>query len=92
MDLFSFNNVFKMYYIYIIYSKSFDVYYKGITLNLIKRLHEHNENLSDYTSGKGPWELVYCEKSDSKRQVLIREKQMKRLNRKSIEKLIDSNK
>jgi predicted GIY-YIG superfamily endonuclease len=48
-----------MYYVYIIYSKNFDVYYKGFSENVAQRLLYHNENRSRYTSNKGIWELVY---------------------------------
>ena len=39
-----------MFYIYIIYSKAFDVYYKGFSEDIAQRLLYHNENRSRYTS------------------------------------------
>jgi len=42
-----------MYYVYIIYSVAQDLYYKGYTENLFRRLLEHNEGQSRYTSTKG---------------------------------------
>ncbi len=77
-----------MYYVYILFSPRFDIYYKGITRDPEKRLYEHNNNLSRYTSGKGPWEMVYKEEVSSKREALIREKAIKKLNRRSILMLI----
>ncbi|MBK8875010.1 MAG: GIY-YIG nuclease family protein [Bacteroidetes bacterium] len=44
-----------MFFVYIIYSSSYDVFYKGFTDNPEKRLWEHNNDLSRYTKGKGPW-------------------------------------
>ncbi|WP_209565799.1 GIY-YIG nuclease family protein [Flavobacterium sp. 1355] len=43
--------------VYIIYSKTFDIYYKGFSEDVPHRLLYHNENRSKYTSNKGPWEF-----------------------------------
>jgi putative endonuclease len=77
-----------MYYIYIIYSKDFDVYYKGFSENVAQRLLYHNENRSRYTSNKGIWELVYSKAFETKKEALVEELRLKKLNRKSIELLI----
>ena len=68
------------YYVYIIQSETFGIYYKGYTTNPESRLLQHNSGESRYTSGKGPWKLVYLEKMKDKRSALIREKQLKRAN------------
>ena len=73
------------HFVYIIYSSKVDVYYKGESLNPYDRLIAHNSNLSPYTSGKGPWKLVYIEELDNKTEALKREKMLKRQNRKYIE-------
>jgi putative endonuclease len=73
-----------MYYVYILFSQRLDIFYKGITQNPDKRLQEHNNDLSRFTAGKGPWELVYLEEVSSKKEALMREKAIKKLNRKSI--------
>ena len=52
-------SLFFMFYVYIIYSKTFDIYYKGFSEDVAQRIIYHNENRSKYTSNKGPWELVY---------------------------------
>ena len=67
-----------MFYVYVLYSDSHQVYYKGFTENVIKRLTEHNNNLSRYTAGKGPWKLIVVEQFDQKRSALLREKGLKR--------------
>ena len=77
-----------MHFLYVIYSEKFDVYYKGETSDLVKRLQTHNNDQSEYTKGKGPWELVYIEEYDTRTEALKREKIVKKLNRRSIEKLI----
>jgi putative endonuclease len=76
------------HYIYIIYSPSEDLYYKGESADVFARIEKHNANESTYTANKGPWELVYIEKLESRSVALKREKQIKKLNRRSIGKLI----
>ncbi|MBW1657301.1 GIY-YIG nuclease family protein [Flavobacterium quisquiliarum] len=75
-----------------IYSKTFDIYYKGFSEDIAKRLLYHNENRSQYTSNKGPWELVYSKAFETKKEALIEELRLKKLNRKSIEALIKEHK
>jgi putative endonuclease len=77
-----------MYYVYILFSQRLDIFYKGITQYPEKRLFEHNNDLSRFTAGKGPWDLVYLEERSSKKDALLREKVVKKLNRRSIQLLI----
>jgi putative endonuclease len=79
-----------MFYVYILYSKSFSLYYKGFTTDISKRLEYHNAGKSTYTSKTDDWELVYCDKFETKREALIEEKRLKKLNRASIEKIISN--
>ncbi len=69
-----------IYYVYILQSDQDDTYYKGFTENIEKRIVQHNNGESRYTSRKMPWRLVYLEEFQTKREALIREKQMKRYN------------
>jgi putative endonuclease len=47
-----------MYYIYILYSESSDLYYVGYTSNYERRIFEHNTSERDtYTSKHRPWTL-----------------------------------
>ena len=80
-----------MFYVYILYSKSSNLYYKGFTTNLIKRLENHLSGKSKYTSTKTDWILVYSKEFEIKKDALIEEKRLKKLNRASIEKLISNN-
>jgi putative endonuclease len=68
----------KYYYVYILQSLVDDSYYIGYTESIEKRLYEHNNGLSKYTSGKMPWSLVYSEAFDSKTVALKREKFLKK--------------
>ena len=66
------------YYVYIIKSEKDSTYYKGSSDNYLKRFEEHNAGLSQYTSYKKPWRLIYVEKHPDKRSALIRERKLKR--------------
>jgi putative endonuclease len=77
------------YYVYIIQSENSGIYYKGYTTNPELRLLEHNSDQSRYTSGKGPWKIVYLEKTRDKRSAIIRERQLKRVNCNYIKWLIN---
>ncbi len=76
------------FYVYIIHSHQKGVFYKGYTQYPEKRLFEHNNGLSRYTKGKGPWKLVYLEKFKAKKEALIRERKLKKVNSKYLRWLI----
>lgn len=78
------------YFVYIIYSSKNNIYYKGYSENLQKRLREHNEGLSRFTSDKGTWELVWFKEFETKKEALKEEKRIKKLNHTSILKLIQA--
>jgi putative endonuclease len=78
------------YYVYIIKSEPTGVHYKGYTSYPLLRLEEHNQGRSRYTSGKGPWKMVYLEKMSGKKVAQIREKQIKRSNHNYLQWLISS--
>ncbi len=80
------------YFTYILFSPSLNVYYKGITHCIKKRLIEHNKGLSRYTRRTNDWQLVFVKIFDEKSEALIYEKLLKRQNRRYIEWLIDSEK
>ena len=75
-------------FVYIIQSEQDQTYYKGFTENIVKRLEQHNNGESKNTSRKIPWRLVYLEELPTKREALIREKQIKRFNTVYLRKLI----
>jgi putative endonuclease len=77
-----------MFYVYIIYSKIYDTYYKGFTTDLDTRLHYHNTGKSPFTSRANDWVLVYKFAYQTKREALIEEKRLKKLNIASILRLI----
>ena len=70
-----------MFTLYILYSKSIDIYYVGYTNNIDRRLSEHNRKKGKFTDKGIPWELVYSENFENKKQAMEREKLIK--NKKS---------
>ena len=76
-----------MYWVYIIVNEA-GIYYKGYTQDIEKRIIAHNNNESRFTSGKGPWKLVYCKSFETKSEALKEELRLKQLNKASIERLI----
>ena len=66
------------YYVYILKSQIDGTYYKGVTSDFIKRLHDHNSGLSVYTSRKMPWNIIYVEVHSTKQSALIRERKLKK--------------
>lgn len=79
----------KRYFIYILYSPSLDAYYKGFSTDVERRFIEHLTGFHKYTSQVRDWIIVYSKEMESKKEALIEEKRLKKLNRRSIEKLID---
>jgi putative endonuclease len=77
------------FYVYILKSLSTGIFYKGFSSNPNLRLSQHNNGRSRFTANKGPWKMVYLEKMVSKREALIRERQLKRANMDYIKWLID---
>lgn len=68
------------YFVYILQSEFDNTFYKGYTQNIEKRILQHNNGESRYTSNKRPWKLVYLEELSSKKDAIIRERQIKRFN------------
>ncbi|UZT97463.1 GIY-YIG nuclease family protein [Chryseobacterium fluminis] len=77
-----------MFCVYILYSPSRNVYYKGFSEDVEKRLGYHLNSSGKYTSGTDDWKIVYVQKFELKSAALREEKRLKKLNRASIERLI----
>ncbi len=68
-----------MYFVYAIYNKTNNKIYIGQTIDIDKRLFEHNQKTyKGYTSQyNGTWEIIYKEQIKTRSEALIREKQLK---------------
>ena len=71
------NQINNLYFVYILKSLKDGSYYKGYTQDLNKRLEEHNQGKSSYTSTKLPWILLYSETFTTKEEAIAREKYLK---------------
>jgi len=72
----------KEYFVYILASKRNGTLYIGVTGNLLKRIHEHKDNLvKGFTQKYNVHNLVYYEIHHSVYRAITREKQMKKWNR-----------
>ena len=76
------------FYFYILYSASLNVYYKGFSTDIEKRLEYHLNSKNKFTSKAKDWVIVYVQEFSEKTDALLEEKRLKKLNRKSIEKLV----
>ena len=66
-----------IYTVYAIYSESLDLIYVGQTNNIEKRLSDHKNGYSKYTSRTNDWKIIYSEIKESRSEALKREKQLK---------------
>jgi putative endonuclease len=80
------------FYIYILQSDKDGSYYKGFSMDPLRRLEEHNDGSSHYTSHKVPWRLVYVEIHATKRGALVREKVIKKYDHAQLAGIIGSHK
>ena len=78
------------WFVYIIESERDGDFYKGISENVQKRVIEHNEGMSNFTSNKIPWKLICYYPVESKTHAIIEEKRIKKLNRKSLLRIVNS--
>mgnify|MGYP000939339760 FL=1 len=79
-----------MYFVYILYSKSFDRYYVGHCEDVYVRLNRHNNKGVPSTKAYVPWELLYTEVFTTRGEASSREKEIKqKKSRKYIEFLLN---
>jgi len=61
-----------MFYVYVVQSSQHDEFYTGYTVDLKRRIKEHNQGLNFSTKRYLPWMLIYyeacLEESDAKRR------------------------
>jgi len=79
----------KHFFVYIIYSSSYNIYYIGQTNDLDDRMIRHNSNRSNFTKGKGHWKLISSIKLNAGSEALKLERKLKNMknSKKAIEYL-----
>jgi putative endonuclease len=80
-----------MYFVYILYSATLDLFYIGSSENPQERLKKHLASHRGFTSKAKDWAIIYREAFDTKSEALLREQQLKRWkNRDRVKKLIEN--
>lgn len=69
------------HHVYILYSLSLNRFYVGQTTNLDKRIKQHNNGQSTYTSQGVPWNLIWSTIKMSLKEALLLESKIKNLSR-----------
>ena len=80
-EIYSFENIIMCYYVYIISSENLGRFYVGQTRNVSKRIFEHNQALSTYTSTGIPWHLECVIHKATLEEALTLERKLKNLSR-----------
>ncbi|MFO7958056.1 MAG: GIY-YIG nuclease family protein [Candidatus Brocadiia bacterium] len=50
----------KPYHVYVLWSATARRFYIGVTEDVATRVQQHNDGVSRWTKGKGPWEVVWA--------------------------------
>ena len=67
------------FYTYILESESSGMLYIGQTSDLKERLTRHNTGNSRFTKGKGPWNMIFSIKLESRSEAILLEQKLKGL-------------
>ncbi|MEQ8358347.1 MAG: GIY-YIG nuclease family protein [Cytophagales bacterium] len=73
-----------MHWVYVLYSKRIDKFYKGITVDVRKRIIRHNEGGNISTRKGVPWKMIWSIEKPNKRGAAILEKKLKNLSRQKL--------
>ena len=65
------------YYVYVLESEKDKRWYKGHTVDIDKRIIEHNTGKTKSTKGFIPWRLVYFEVFETREEAIQRERYFK---------------
>ncbi|WP_405247333.1 GIY-YIG nuclease family protein [Cellulophaga sp. Asnod2-G02] len=77
------------YYVYVLESEKDKRWYKGHTVDIDKRIIEHNTGKTKSTKGFIPWRLVYFEVFETREEAILGEKYFKTGNgREFLKKII----
>ncbi len=77
-----------MHWVYVLYSKRIDKFYKGITSNTTSRLVYHNNGRNQSTKKGIPWILIWATEKPDKYEAAILEKKLKNLTRKKLSRFM----
>jgi putative endonuclease len=66
-----------MYVVYVLYSRNFEQYYIGMTVDCERRVSEHNAGKSQSTKAFIPWVIIHKEEYFTRVEARNREKYLK---------------
>jgi putative endonuclease len=66
-----------MYFVYILHSAKDNLLYTGFTVDLDRRMNEHNDRCQLSTQHRTPFQLIYYEWCIDKKDAVAREKYLK---------------
>ena len=69
------------HFVYILYSRKFNRFYVGVTLDLSKRILQHNNKENPSTAGGVPWILIWNTFKESRLKAESLEQKLKHLSR-----------
>ena len=79
------------YYVYMVTNENNNVLYIGVTNNLVRRVWEHRQKITDgFTKKYNVNKLVYYEETGNIESAILREKQIKGWIRKKKNSLVES--
>jgi len=78
------------YFVYMLKSLKDEKFYTGHTADLKKRLKQHNSGRVRSTKARRPFELVYWESFKTRREAMLRERELKSIRRADKMKLIQA--
>ena len=67
-----------MYTTYILYSPKLKKYYSGQTMDLEKRIEEHNRGKTRFSASGMPWILVFSKNFTSRTEAIMLESKIKK--------------
>jgi len=65
------------FFVYVLRSRKDGSFYIGQTNNIDKRLERHNIGLVRTTKNRAPFDIVYTESYDTRREAMLRERHLK---------------
>jgi len=66
-----------MFYVYVLFSKNYKRNYTGMSINVEKRLHQHNLKQNIATKAYTPWQIIYTEGFKTRVEARKKEKYLK---------------
>jgi putative endonuclease len=66
-----------MFFVYVLYSLKYDRTYTGMTIDIERRLKEHNDHQNKSTKAYAPWILIYQEEFKTRAEARKKEKYLK---------------